>query len=152
MQYGPRLQSIADLGGGELSAEGVLLDARLAQSPLHSFFEWDDSEAAQQYRLAQARLMIRSVAIVYVDSRGNEAQTRAFPSVAYADERTDGHRRKHRYLTAQRVFDDEDTRAEIVAGYRRRINSLRRDMRQTDGLGNACHLLDEAAAQLSDAS
>ena len=53
----------------ELEREGRLLpadvvdDARDADSPLHSHFEWDDSIAAEHYRLDQARNLIRSIKI-----------------------------------------------------------------------------------------
>lgn len=48
---------------GNLREEDVVEDARDPASPLHDFFEWDDSVAAQQYRLSQARLVIRRVKI-----------------------------------------------------------------------------------------
>lgn len=51
---------------GELTPQDVVSDARNPNSPLHSFFEWDDSEAAEQYRLGQARGLIRAVVAVYV--------------------------------------------------------------------------------------
>ena len=152
-RYGPSIQAIADSNDGEVTALQVLEDASGKRSPLHDFFQWDDTEAARQYRLTQARLMIRSVDIVYVDSRGNESkQAKAFPSVAYQDDRTEENRVRHHYLTAQRVFDDEDTRQEIIDGFRRRINSLRRDMRQVEGMDSACRILGIADEELGTAS
>ena len=52
---------------GEIQPQDIVADARNANSPLHSFFEWDDSEAAEQYRLSQARGLIRAVVAVYID-------------------------------------------------------------------------------------
>ena len=48
---------------GRLSAEEVLEAARPVASPLHGFFEWDDSKAAEAHRLEQARDLIRRVKI-----------------------------------------------------------------------------------------
>lgn len=48
---------------GNLREQDVVDDARDPASPLHDFFEWDDDVAAQQYRLSQARLLIRRVKI-----------------------------------------------------------------------------------------
>lgn len=45
---------------GLLTAEAVVSAARDETSPLHSAFEWDDSQAAHQYRLHQARVLIVS--------------------------------------------------------------------------------------------
>lgn len=63
---GERLEELRQEFKGELTPEDVLKDAKGHNSPLHSFFEWDDSRAAQEHRLAQARRLIRSVVAVYV--------------------------------------------------------------------------------------
>lgn len=44
-----------------LDAENVVLAAKDPESPLHDYFEWDDSKAAHTYRLVQARRIIRTV-------------------------------------------------------------------------------------------
>lgn len=43
---------------GKLMPEEVVEAARHPDSPLHSKFEWDDSVAAENYRLNQARTLI----------------------------------------------------------------------------------------------
>lgn len=53
---------------GKLTAEQIVREAEAKDSPLHDKFEWDDSEAAKQYRLEQARLLVRSVVIYHPDS------------------------------------------------------------------------------------
>lgn len=44
---------------GDLKPEDVLDDARNPNSPLHDCFTWDDSIAAEAYRLIQAKAVIR---------------------------------------------------------------------------------------------
>lgn len=44
---------------GVLSAEIIIDDARNSNSPLHDLFDWNDSNAAHQYRLYQASRVIR---------------------------------------------------------------------------------------------
>lgn len=56
---------------GLLVASEVVDEARHPDSPLHSSFEWDDEKAAEHYRLAQARALIRCVIIE--DASGKEA-------------------------------------------------------------------------------
>lgn len=56
------LERIAD--GGRLTASGVVRRARQKSSPLHEYFEWDDSVAAHQHRLWQARQLIKRITIV----------------------------------------------------------------------------------------
>ncbi len=44
---------------GRLAPSIVLAEAQPEDSPLHNEFEWDDSVAAHEYRLQQARKLIR---------------------------------------------------------------------------------------------
>lgn len=61
-----------------LLAEHVVAFAEDENTALHSRFEWDDTEAAQQYRLWQARTVIR-VSVVVLKS--NTAPVRAYVSM-----------------------------------------------------------------------
>jgi hypothetical protein len=47
-----------------LNAENIVERARNRNNPLHNFFEWDNTEAAHQYRLHQGRVLINQVKIV----------------------------------------------------------------------------------------
>ncbi len=48
---------------GKLTASGILAEASNPKSPLHSLFEWDDKKAAREYRLQQARQLIKKANI-----------------------------------------------------------------------------------------
>lgn len=52
---------------GALTASAVVDEARPETAPLHPNFEWDDEKAADEYRLQQARTLVRSVQIVFPD-------------------------------------------------------------------------------------
>ncbi len=53
------LEQISKEGGGILKPENVVKYAENPEAALHSCFTWDDGEAAHQYRLYQARQVIR---------------------------------------------------------------------------------------------
>jgi hypothetical protein len=146
-RYGPRIQELIDRYG-DVSAEDVLKDAKKKSSPLHDFFEWDDAKASRLYRLEQARMMVRSVEIVVIDSRGKEVRPRAFLQVPVRDARSGLDTRKHTIIPVQHSFVDGDLRDRIILGFRRRINALRREMRQMEGLDEAARLLGEADDEL----
>lgn len=55
------LKRLADENDGILQPESVVEAARPVTSPLHSRFTWDNSKAAHEYRLWQARQLIRVV-------------------------------------------------------------------------------------------
>jgi len=61
-----RLERIRERNDGVLTPSDVVEDARRATSPLHNFFTWDDTVAAHQYRLDQARTLIRNVKVEVV--------------------------------------------------------------------------------------
>lgn len=67
---------------GHLDPEAVVKDARRKRSPLHPLFEWDDSAAAHEYRIEQARAAIRAVVWVVEKDDGEEQSCRAFHHVA----------------------------------------------------------------------
>lgn len=52
-----------DRENGLIKAEHVLARAEGTSSPLHKFFTWDDEKAADEWRLMQARYLIRSFKI-----------------------------------------------------------------------------------------
>jgi hypothetical protein len=95
-----------------VTAERVVKEARNAQSPLHGFFEWDNTKAAKAYRLEQARHMIRSVVVVWDDpatSTGSRV-TRAFLSLR--DEDDSGGKM---YMGAVRAMSDARYRKQLLA-------------------------------------
>lgn len=51
---------------GRITAPEVLDAARPESSPIHDCFDWNDSEAAEKWRLEQARELIRRVKIELV--------------------------------------------------------------------------------------
>jgi hypothetical protein len=53
---------------GKVTPDAVLAEASAQDSDLHRFFEWDDSTAAVQHRLHQARQLVRSVVFLPVCS------------------------------------------------------------------------------------
>ena len=60
---GSELQRIYE-AHGELTPSAIVDESRASIAPLHSAFEWDDAEAAEQYREQQARMLVRSVVLV----------------------------------------------------------------------------------------
>jgi hypothetical protein len=69
---------------GALTPRAVLVEAEPEDSPLHHHFEWDQEAAADAYRLEQARELIRSVMVVYTDSKARNRSVRGFVNVQQA--------------------------------------------------------------------
>jgi len=60
------------------TAEKFVTDAEKRSSPLHSFIDWNDTTAAQEYRFVQARKVIRSLRVIYTKPNGKNYSVKAF--------------------------------------------------------------------------
>ena len=67
------LELVRTNNGGVLQAEDVVEFARNKRTALHEEFEWDDSLAAQQHRIEQARRVIRLTLTVVESPAGTQA-------------------------------------------------------------------------------
>ena len=75
--YKADAQKVADeIGDGKVTPQEVLEKARDENSELHKCFEWNDSVAAEKYRLQQARSII--INLVYEPKRKQEEPVRCF--------------------------------------------------------------------------
>jgi hypothetical protein len=75
------LRDLIDRNDGSITPQIVLQEAKKAKSALHSHFNWDDGEAANQWRLSQAAELIRKVKVTVVFSPERTVRVRAFMNV-----------------------------------------------------------------------
>lgn len=61
------LEALRRASGGMLKPTDVVKFAKSPKTALHKFFEWDDSKAAKEHRLAQARSLITEYVITVED-------------------------------------------------------------------------------------
>src|SRR5262245_1704533 len=101
------LKRIARDHGGILKAADVVTEAQSPESPLHGKFEWDDSTAAHQYRLMQARQLIR-VSVSYVAN--TDKSYRVFVSLSPDRSEMDGG-----YREVEAVLDNPAYRAQLLS-------------------------------------
>lgn len=107
---------------GRITPASVLDEARDEASPLHPHFEWDDSEAAEQYRLVQARGLIRRYKVTVEVKPDTFVKVRQFSSVPSADPE---HPDEHDYTLTSEALKDDEQRDFIFQQCIREIASLR---------------------------
>ena len=66
----------SEIGDLKTTPEDVVKKARDPGSELHKCFDWNDTTAAEKYRLIQARAILRS--IVYVEVKKEDAPVRVY--------------------------------------------------------------------------
>lgn len=89
-----------------IDAERFVADAESKRSPLRKHLLWDDTVAAHEYRLHQARNVMNHIAVVFDDAEGNAQRTRAYHHVR--TENADG------YMREDLVWSDEMFREQIL--------------------------------------
>lgn len=75
---GETLENIRLKHDGRLRPEAVVQAAGEPDSVLHSYFEWNDTEAARKYRLHQADYLIRAVVVCPEEGERPFEPVRAF--------------------------------------------------------------------------
>ena len=101
---------------GPITPRSVVDAARDEASPLHGAFEWDDTEAADRYRLQQARVLIVSVRIV-----NGPVQA---PVPAYVSVRTPEVGRE--YVPTVEALSDEQIQARVLDDIKQALESIQR--------------------------
>lgn len=93
---------------GVLTPAAVVDDARPEDAPLHARFEWDDSVAGEQYRIVQARQLIRSVRVtVQPQPEASPVQVRVFHNVADED-------KPRKYVPLRVLMDDPESAQRVL--------------------------------------
>lgn len=97
---------------GALTSQNVLESARSEKSPIHSLFEWDDTKAAEQYRLKQAAQLICNLT-VEIETDDKPIECRAYMDVSEA--------KVGSFINVQSAFQSEESRDVVL---RRALNEL----------------------------
>lgn len=120
---GAHIEMLREKFKGELTPEDILDDAKHDNSPLHSFFEWKDSTAAHQHRLAQARGLIRSVVAIYVQPDKPAVRTKAYVHIPQGET---SHYREASHAMSQKSTRDVVLKRALseLIGWQKRYHDL----------------------------
>ena len=119
---------------GMVTPQAVLQEAKKPASPIHSWFQWDETEAAHQYRLLQAGELIRAVTVKVIP--GEERSVRAY--VHLGDPKT--------YESVVTVMGDEDKRSILLGRALRELEVFRAKYDTLTELAAVFAAMDEVAA------
>lgn len=130
------LQRLALEHGGIVQPEAVVDAARDEQNPLHSQFEWDDSIAAHQHRLWQARQLLARI-VVTMDQKPAQQM---FVSVT-TDRREGG----YRLLTD--VMSSDELRAQLLLDAKGEMLRFKAKYHQLNELAKVFAAMDEVSTE-----
>lgn len=101
------LQELYKKNDGLLRPTDIVEAARPEESPLHKHFEWDDSVAAERYRIEQARKILQTVHVKILAPNGKEHVSQVFVSLS-TDRKYGG------YRAMVDVLSNEDMRNQMI--------------------------------------
>ena len=131
------LQALQAKHNGFLRPKVVVDHARSPKSELHRYFDWDDSSAAEKYRLEQARGLIRVVVSMNVDV---QKEVRVFVSLT-----TDRHE-EGGYRELSNVIDDDDLRRILLRDALQELRTLQNKYRTLTELASVFKAIDKINA------
>jgi hypothetical protein len=140
------LLALYEANDGMLSARDVVEAARDPGNPLHEEFEWDDDTAAEQYRLAQAGMLIRRVKLTIIKMHPKTKKvtaevTRQFQANPVPPS---GKERERGFDTVESMLADPDKRAALLAMVVKEMQSYRRRYAQLSELADVWAAIDAA--------
>ena len=106
-KYGERLEYLSSKNKGKITPKIVIQDARQKDSVFYNYFEWDETKAAKEYRLQQARSLINHVVEVVV-IEGEQSEQRSFFSVKNGDS-------KMVYVTIEKAVSTPNYRMQLLS-------------------------------------
>lgn len=134
------LMAICTKNGGVLKAEDVVAHAENPASAMHSWFTWDDTEAARQWRLHQARMLIRVTVTVSPDK---QEHMRAYVSMADDRYGEDG----GGYRVMADVLTDEERRRQLLEEALLEANRWMRKYRRLTELAGVFAAIEAAGGE-----
>ena len=138
------LEKIADENGGVLVPEKVVEFARNPATSLHSRFLWDDTEAGKEYRLIQARGIIRRVTITVVKQEQVTKQITLDTTRAYQSRPSN--RSGGGYEKVQDIMTDPAKRNEMITQVLKELQSYRNTYSDLQELADVWKEVDKVAA------
>ena len=111
---------------GQVNGENFLEASRPVDSATHNLFEWDDSVAAEKFRLSQSRQYIRALTVTIVNipqtiqrqgvkitTDSGKAKPMPITTRAYVDT-APGRTTKGAYINIETALSDEDKRKVVL--------------------------------------
>ena len=130
------LRRIAEAHGGLARPEDIVEAAQSEDSPLHPKFTWDDSVAGHQFRLWQARQLLR-ICIAYQPVSNKMIEHNVFVSLS-TDRMSGG---GYRIMTD--VLRDDEARQIMLADALRELHRIQRQFRDLRELERVFQEIDK---------
>lgn len=138
---GEHLELLRKQHQNELTPEDVLADAANNNSPLHPLFNWDDTAAAREWRLHQARGLIRSVVAIYTSTDQPAVRMRAYVHVPEGE--------TSHYRETSHAMSQKKTREIVLSRAWRELQQWRDRYKDLSTFAKLIPIIDEIGKAIS---
>ena len=129
---------------GHITPAYLVEKAVAEASPIHHLFEWDDTEAAKEYRLAQARFMIRTVKLEIVRRNQGAKEISIETTRAYVSPPSiRGNTGKQSYVSLKSAMENEELRMELLERAKIELKGIRNRFKQLNELSTVWDVIEK---------
>lgn len=124
---------------GEVTPRNLLDESTPEDAVMHNCYEWDDSKAADNYRLWQSRHIMSCLVVTYADEAETEPKeivVRAFQNVS--------EEREGRFISVEKAFESTTTRDIILQKAFEELAMFRKKYSDLSELAKVITAIDEA--------
>lgn len=121
---------------GVVTKESFLEASRPIEAPTHNAFEWNDSVAAEKYRLEQSGRIIRNLCVKIIkDDKPEKVTAYVNVSKTTAD--------KAKYMSLQVALEDEENRNTVLENALNELKAFKRKYERLSELAEVFTVIDK---------
>jgi tRNA A37 N6-isopentenylltransferase MiaA len=139
--YGEEIQKIMDSNEGGLTKSLLVENAKSSKSPLHDYFDWDDTIAAKKWRVRQAGKILRSIEVVFSETFSEPI--RAFVNIMQKDDT------ERLFIPINSAMSNDDIRGRLLERLKKEAISWARRARKFEEFADIIVAIDKNIAQAS---
>lgn len=141
-KYGEYLEKLSIANKKKLTPSLVVHHARSEDSPIHNYFDWDNTKAAARWRLHQARNLLNGIQVV-VEYENQEITTHAFFNVTEGNGEV-----KHQYVSVEVVAENQDYKDQVIQRALSEVKSWQARYSQYKELGHIFGAIEKTQKEL----
>ena len=137
---GETIKKIEDRDG-IITREALLEESRPEDAPTHKCFEWNDTEAAEKYRLWQAGQVIRDIVVTIIDTDKEAEPVRAPMFINTSVRNTE----KARFVSTETALTNNELRSTVLENALSEFRMFRKKYGMLKELAKLFETFDEIA-------
>lgn len=148
--------------GEELTSRSFLDASRPVDSPTHNIFEWDDSIAAENWRLHESKNIINSIEIEYVQVEEPETQELEiefvehkdpipnFRGTAFVNVNPRGFGKTANFVPIETAMKNDDMRSQVLKNALSELKSFKHKYATLNELAKVIQSIDDVISEYGE--